>query len=623
MTNATVQIAADFGDWIDYPLVKTKFAVFNSGIVRLDRYARDIDHFRAVNPESLRIDLGWGTPWIGWPQEPVSGTPDDIRYDFSEMDAIAKLMNSANVLPYWSYCYTPIPLQQPPGDWQSIPVDFAKWGDIIETFARHYQQMQNENPVGYHEICNEPDNDVFFKGSLHDYLEMYREGALAARRADPDALTGGPGLAFTLAWIEPFLDYVSQHQLPLDFFSYHWYGDTNYGGITFRELMQIIRRAFANRQEFATTELHLNEFNSYPIDYPIGGRQEKFALASAFLQDYKYFIEQPDITLVHWAQFLDSGQGNYSGMISMDGYRRAIFNAYQLYAGMPVDRYAVDLGAQEGVDGLASADESKVSLIFWNRSDADQTAAVAFKNVPFEQGDLTIYRIDAEHASWGDNTANEQLIPVETAQNISTAFGWVGSIPRDGVVCIELKDSTAPVLETPFRARFIRTLRFYPDRSKSAYADFDKNTWTARLGMVSENLAEAIIGVTAVALPDVFEVRFRIGGVLRCANAKSLLGLRVDYEVADIYVKSILFQGAYNGIDCYRTTSNPTPPWGTRRAPDQVIRVDNLARFQVGLTALAPDRWSGRAQITYLMQNTGTQTRAKVTFHPVASRNSE
>ena len=123
----TTHVTADFGQWVDYPLVKNKFGVFNSGLVREARYARDIERFREVNPESLRIDLGWGAPWIGWPQDPVTGTADDIHYDFTEMDGIARLLNSANCLPYWSYCYTPIPLQQPRGEWKSIPSNDISW----------------------------------------------------------------------------------------------------------------------------------------------------------------------------------------------------------------------------------------------------------------------------------------------------------------------------------------------------------------------------------------------------------------------------------------------------------------------------------------------------------------
>lgn len=610
------KIAADFGAWEDYPLVKTKFGVFNSGIVRLSHYERDRELLREVGPESLRIDLGWGAPWIGWPKDPVGGTEEDIEYDFSEMDAIAELLNKHNVLPYWSYCYTPIPLQVPPGNWQSVPSSFAKWGEILGEFASHHRHCNPPNPVGYHEVHNEPDNfEIFFVGQLNDYLQMYFHGAQAIRRADPEAMVGGPALAFTPSWIAPFLDYVTEHRLPLDFFSFHFYGTVGWENRDFPAVLNLVRENFADRPEYAMTELHLNEYHSFDLPFPAGGVQEKYSLASALLRDFKYFLAQPDLTLVHWAQFMDSGQGNFSGMVSIDGRRRAAFNAYKIYTMMPVDRYRVAIEGPEGLDAMASSDSHRSSLVVWSRATGDAEIEVSLHNVPFPKGHLRVFRIDANHASYGDNPDCEILEPVEVRENVSTAdLVWRGTIPFNGVVYLEVNDDTGKSDLMPAAvARVLRVLHYYPDRTKRAYADFDKNTWIARLGMATEETADSVVAVVAEQLPAILDIEIRVNGTLRRVDSDSLLGIRVDLMANGEYAKSVLFHGPYGDqASLYDPEGETGILWGTQRPVDHVIRVPDLAHFQIDMGRLAPTDWNGRTILTFIMRNAGPGTSAKI-----------
>ena len=64
--NIDCKVEVDFQESDDYPLVKTKFGVYNSGIVPVGQYERDTDRFSEVHPECLRIDLAWGAEWSGW-----------------------------------------------------------------------------------------------------------------------------------------------------------------------------------------------------------------------------------------------------------------------------------------------------------------------------------------------------------------------------------------------------------------------------------------------------------------------------------------------------------------------------------------------------------------------------
>jgi len=615
-TQRAVAIGVDFGQAVDYPLSKMKFAVYNSGLVTLDRYKRDAERFADVGPESLRIDIawGWGPGWNPYAVPPVTGTAEHLLYNFAELDELARLLNSKKVRPYWSYCYMPVPLQQG-DDWRSAPVSMEGWEQVLRAFARHYRAQGIS--IGYHEVYNEPDlidpgtGPVFFTGTRDQYFEMYRRGASGIKAEDPDAVVGGPALAFTdeRSWITAFLEDVRAHDLPLDFFSFHHYGPGV--GAT----VERMRDGLSRDPRFATTEMHLNEYNSLPVDYPLGGPQEKHPSAAMLLQDFHDLLAYPCLTKVSWAQFLDSGQDNYSGMVSFEGRRKAVFNAYNVYMGMPVDRRRVSVSGSEAVGGMAATDGHRADLVLWNSSDDDQTVSVDLSHAPFATATLRVYRIDADHASWGDDPAREELAPVDTSADVRTAgLTWMGNIPRDGVVYLALDDGTTVSAMPPAPvATIIRTLHYYPDRTTAAYADFDKSTWTARLGMATEQRAEAVVGATLEGLPDRLDLRVAIDGTLQRLDANSLLGVRLDYMVDGAYATSVLFHGSYaSGPDLYDVDRASPTPWGTGRQADRVIAITDLARFQIEVGVLAPIGWSGRAQLTFIMQNTGPGTRAKM-----------
>lgn len=611
---APVTIMADFAVPVDNPLVKTKFGVYNSGVVPLVHYERDAPLLDEVRPDSLRVDLAWGTRWAGWKTPPVSGTAGQPVYDFAEMDRIAALLNGRNASPFWSYCYVPSPVQPAPGRYRALPTNMTVWGRILGDYARHARAGGPLQTVGHHEVYNEPDNGDFLHATERDYLAMYDAGARSLRAADPDGQIGGPALAFTDTWIGPFLDGVIGRGLPLDFFSFHFYPGVPYHAPDIGGVLGLVRAQLTARPALATTEAALDEYNAYPIDYPQGGRQDRFPLASALLHDYKFFLTQPWLTSVHWAQFMDTGGGNWSGMVSLDGHRKAVFNAYAIYARMPVDRRRVIVNGPDGLEGMASADTHRASLVFWNRTGQEQTAHVALHHLPVTRGHLRVFRIDAAHASWGDDPKNERLLPTEVYPlHGSVPPEWSGAVPDGGVVYLEDEDDSGYSDLTPTRvAKVIRTLHYYPDRTKTAYADFDRNTWIARLGMGSEASAEAIVGVTTQDLPPNLTVSAQADGTLARQDADSLLAVRLDYQVGDAYAKSVLFHGKLHGVDLYDARRTAPMPWGTQRPPDETVRVADFAHFPITLRAHAPTHWTGRAQITFLMQNTGPGTRAKI-----------
>lgn len=605
---------ADFGQSADYPITKTKFAIFNSCIVPLSTYERDAEFFGIAKPESLRIDLGWGTDWAGWSRQPIEGAANAPEYHLEEMDAIAAILNEHGVLPYWSYCYTPTPVQDPPGDWRSVPKDMAQLARILGDVVRHYRDLRGSNPVGYHEVFNEPDNADFTAGDMNDYFSMYEHGSVAIHENDPEGLVGGPALAFTYSWIDPFIDLVAAKNLPFDYFSTHIYG-TNDAFSSLDRMLDTSRDSLDRYPQLSTVELHLNEFNSYVIDYPIDGTQQKHRLAAAFLRDMDHLLARPELTLVHWAQFLDSGSGNYSGMISIDGHRKAVFNAAEIYARLPVDRVLLDMDTTLDVGGMAGVEDHRAGLVIWNLAPGKKDISLALENLPFAKGTIREYRIDAEHSSWGDGTPAEdlELTRIEEAVNLSH-MTWTTTVGGGGVLYLEIDDAVdMPEAKLVSLGRWVRTLHYYPDRTTAAYADFDKKTWTFRLGSADDTQADLEIGVTAEDLPEDLGVSVEIDGEPQRLSANSLLGLRVDYFNGIDYAASVLVHGPYTGgPDLYDNGRDAPMPWGTGTTPDHVISVEDFGTFVFSLKENAPYEWNGRVQITAIMHAIGANIRIRI-----------
>jgi len=544
----------------------------------------------------------------------VTGTPDNLQYNFADIDKLAGLLNKRNVLPYWSYCYIPRPLQKW-GDWRRGPSDLNIWKKMHSAFASHFKQ--NNIRIGYQEIYNEPDLDVFYVGTWDEYLQMYKYGVEGLKEGDPDAVVGGPAMACAddTKHINSFLDFVTQENLALDFFSFHAYGVDPISRTLINNShltkLQKVRVCLENNSRFDTTEIHMNELNVLNILAPKqrGGPFDKYTLASEIFNVIKLLLGQTDLTLVHWSEFQEvRWKKSGVGIVNLSGKRKAAFNAFKIYAMMPVDRCQVNSSYYD-VESMASTDGHKVSVVIWNNSDTAKMPRVSLNNVPFSRGNFRVYRIDADHASYGDNPNNELLLPVEESVDVDMVrLYWSGKIPPKGVVYLEAEDGTGiSKLDHVSVAKVIRKHHYYPDRSKSCYAEFGENTWIARLGMDNEKLAHSLVGVTVEEIPSVLKVSFVVEARLQRLDENSLLGMRIDYEVNGKYTKSILFHG-----ELYDSQRNATMPWGTKRLPDEVIQIQDLSNFEIDLISDAPANWSGRAIISFEMQNTGAHTRARV-----------
>ena len=180
------------------------------------------------------------------------------------------------------------------------PKDMEKWARICEHIIRHYNEGWANGfkyNIQYWEIWNEPDNDqdgqknAMWRGTAEDYYNLYRITAKHLKKQFGDSIKiGGYGSCgfyavhtdqllnekafgniepvpieelqrrcyYYMDFFEGFLDMVSKENLPLDFFTYH-----SYGNVPETVKMQEYAERRLAEMGRPDTEIHLNEWNTH------------------------------------------------------------------------------------------------------------------------------------------------------------------------------------------------------------------------------------------------------------------------------------------------------------------------------------------------------------------------
>jgi hypothetical protein len=614
-------VAADFASPVGQPLTKSKFNLFLGSRDR-QVLADSMPKMGALNVDTYRGMTGWGRGGAGM----VSGTADKPVYNFEASDQLAKQLAAQDVKLLLSYAGTPGPVQQPPaqpaaagaapvlgpgrGGQSAPPTDLNKYKEIVRTVAKHYFDIGISPEV--HEVWNEPDGTYqYWTGTEAEYEQVYKAAVEAFREADPDAVVAGPSADHHLLWNMSFVDFVYKNKLPLDHYTFHEYGS---GDLAVRQIDRA--NSSLNRYRyFDATALSLDEYhNGECCEWCHDDVRNRYEGASELLHDFTLMLARPELLSLSWAWWIDTpSQGaGCMGLLTVDGRRKAVYNAWRAYAMMPVDRRKVT--TEGAVEGIASSDAHKASLLIWNRSSYDRRVDVHLKNLPFQKGTVRIYRIDKTHASVvdgaGENLEVNETYPITDAAGWSYLDTW---IPKYATMYFEADDGAGTSELAPVKVgNAIRTNHYYPARGKTkSWADFDRKTWIARLGMEGEPRADERVGVLADGLPETLDIVGKVDGKVQKLNASSLLGVRLDYSVGNKYVKAVLFHGAV--YDKARTDTNP---WGLKAQLDDAVAVADPTNFQLPLKKYAPAGWTGKVHISFLMNDTGPDTRAKFALRP-------
>ncbi len=158
-------------------------------------------------------------------------------YNWIYVDQVLDYMLSMGVKPFLELAFTPSEMRTSTSTvfWYQANIskpDLPSWKDMILHFFRHCIERYGRTEVAtwYAEVWNEPDyTNTFWEGTLEDYLELYEVTVKAIKSVLPDIRVGGPvitSVCYTNTnWIRDFALFCRDKCLPMDFVSFHVYGE--------------------------------------------------------------------------------------------------------------------------------------------------------------------------------------------------------------------------------------------------------------------------------------------------------------------------------------------------------------------------------------------------------------
>ena len=473
------------------PLIK-KFHMFNSGLVPLSRYQENEEALQRIQPESIRIDLFMGDRRQEF-GDLIDGTADHPVFHFEKLDWLSAFLIERNIQPYWCWCYVPIPLQTKGGTFKDGPTDFEKMGEFLGKLSAHYREIGM--PLIWQEIFNEADCfDNLYTGTFEDYLKMYEYGAPAIKRGDEATAVGGPAEAFQESYetveknLKSFMQLVEEKQLPLDFFSFHSYGYEQKEHI--KRTLQI-QELLENRPGFQNVELHMNEWNVLPPPWEYGSTNlTNQKIIPFLLTGMLELLDIHDLTMVHWAQLLNSGVDELS-LVSLEKNYYPAFYVFEIYNRMPISRCPVYSGGKRidkandneicGISAMASSDKKRCAAVFWNNGEQTEKKNFFCEGLSGEW--LDIYVCDT---AFYEQAKREKEMPLQLYRKIAVVDGTASfTVALEPYEMLYIENNNSNDKEKARRSTFIWGKRYHvfeTRKGNDSYALFEARNHTFYFG---------------------------------------------------------------------------------------------------------------------------------------------
>jgi len=336
-----------------------------------------------------------GGRWVDIPNlfRNFDADPEDpASYDFTFTDLLMKALLENGVEPFFRLGVT-IENQCMIKSYRiDPPKDPLQWAKICEGVIRHYNEGWADGyhmNIRYWEIWNEPDNsndpkeNMMWTGTMEDYFTLYGTASKYLKERFPEIKVGGfascgfygmhadrndPKNArniYFLDFAEKFLEYVRDHNCPLDFFSWHSYG-------SIENTVEYVEYAteLLEKYGFGGLEQSLNEWNCQP---GARGSAKHASLTAGMMLALQN-------TAMDTAMFYDARYGTsvYGGMFNpLTGEPFKAYYSFMAFAELYKREVQTDLTLHiPGVYGLAAGCEADGCIVLANTNAEDVQAAL-------------------------------------------------------------------------------------------------------------------------------------------------------------------------------------------------------------------------------------------------------
>lgn len=348
----------------------------------------------------------------------------------------------------------------------TLPKNDSEWQDLIRAFLRFLIKRYGKEEVESwnFEVWNEPNMSTFFSGTQQDYFHLYEITAKAVKEVDEKLQVGGPASA-TGAWIENFIRFVKEKNLPCDFISTHNYpgdgiGEVFLGKIMFNAIVGGTKRLAAKKsgrtldgcqtvmedkseqsempkgqmrqmgqmlhnQICGRYPLYMTEWNCNAILMSPSNDDKKVACFQVkTIDEMDEFTTGSSIWCFSdiFDEFLmipDEFSGGF-GLLTINGIPKPQFHALKLMAGTGERKYDLPYTNDEVEAAVYESDTEKRVFVYRQRMKNVDDPAVSYElklELPEGAESVTLYRIDKDHCNpkrvWEEMGSPKEMSPAE------------------------------------------------------------------------------------------------------------------------------------------------------------------------------------------------------------------
>ncbi|GHO83187.1 GH39 family glycosyl hydrolase [Dictyobacter formicarum] len=351
----------------------------------------------------------------------------EAHYDFSAVDRIYDRLLELKLRPIVELSFMPHDLARDPETsvfmyraLNAPPKDWDRWAELCQRLVAHLIERYGLEEVlqwGF-EVWNEPNLQVFWTGTQEEYFHLYDITARAIKAVDARLLVGGPATA-AAEWIADFLQYVREHNSPLDFIATHTYGNMPL------DFAQALYTYGFPDVKIWWTEWGVTPTHFYPVNDTVFS-------ATFTLHGMKNVQGRVD-ALAYWVlsdHFEELGRaprllhGGF-GLQTIGNLRKPRYWALALAESLGSNLVQLDLngdGAGSLLDGWATRKEDgTIDLLVWNGT-LDQSKLdgsillnrqlnVNLEQLPQRHYTVSIARVDSTHSNIAQHWSGEQDWP--------------------------------------------------------------------------------------------------------------------------------------------------------------------------------------------------------------------
>lgn len=348
---------------------------------------------------------------------------DPRSYDFTFTDELLKALKEYGVEPYFRLGVTIENQCQIKAYHINPPKDYGKWARICEHIVRHYNEGWADGfhfGIRYWEIWNEPENHVdpalnqMWTGTREEYYRLYDVCAKHLKKCFGDKIkVGGYGASglygllenpekyglnikkregkpqnrekneYRINFLYGFLEYLNKNGTPIDFFSWHAYGN-----VEFITAEADFIDATLKKYGYVGLETHLNEWNlSHNRKINIG---TSYASANVMATMIAMQQKTTDMLMYYDAKYVSTSA--YAGFYDVATFEPScIYYDFLAFGELYALKNQIECtSSEEGIYTIGAADGEKTAIIIANTG-ADEKIETDLPS------DFAVYLINKEN----------------------------------------------------------------------------------------------------------------------------------------------------------------------------------------------------------------------------------